>query len=54
MNCYSGEAAALLVSQFSFGHNNLLYVPVNLPLYFLSILGCMAQTDASNITQVLG
>lgn len=44
----------LLVSQLSFSDDNLLYMPVSLPLHLLSILGRMAQADTSNVTQVLG
>lgn len=44
----------LLVSQFLFGDNDLLHMPVNLPLYFLPVLGCVAQADTSDVIQVLG
>lgn len=44
----------LLVSQFPFSDDDLLHMPVNLPLYFLSILGCVAQADTSNVPQSLG
>lgn len=44
----------LLVSQFPLGDDDLLHIPVNLPLYFLSVLGRVAQADTSDVTQVLG
>lgn len=44
----------LLVSQFLFSDDNLLHIPVNLPFYFLSILGCVAQADTSDVPQSLG
>lgn len=44
----------LLVSQFPFSDDDLHHMPVNLPLHFLSILGCVAQADTSNVAQVLG
>lgn len=44
----------LLVSQFPFSDDDLFHKPVSLPLYFLSILGCVAQADTSNIAHVLG
>lgn len=46
--------SVLLVSQFLFGDDDLLHMPINLPLYFLSILGRVAQADPSDVIQVLG
>lgn len=46
--------SVLLVSQFLFGDDDLLHMPINLPLYFLSILGRVAQADTSDVIQVLG
>lgn len=44
----------LLISKFFFFHNNLLYMPVNFPFNFLSIFGCVAQADGSNIPEIFG
>ncbi|TNN43298.1 hypothetical protein EYF80_046518 [Liparis tanakae] len=42
------------VSQFPFSDNDLFHFPENLPLYFLSVLGGVAQADTGDIAQVLG
>ena len=50
----SGCVDVLLVSQFSFSDGDNHHMPVKFPLYFLSILGWVAQADSCDITQVLG
>lgn len=42
------------VAQLFLYDNDLLHMPVCLPLYLLTIFGGVAKADASNITQVLG
>lgn len=47
------EAVFVLVSKLFFCYNNLFYMPVSLPFHFLPIFGCVAQTDGSNIANIL-